>query len=56
LAAREEKLGDEENQALIAHARKGKSKKEAHSQKKPHGLKKTHKFKTDFSNYRCFIS
>ena len=27
LAAREEKLGDEENQALAAHARKGKSNK-----------------------------
>ena len=26
LAAREEKLGEEENQALAAHARKGKSK------------------------------
>ena len=25
LAAREEKLGDDENQALVAHTRKGKS-------------------------------
>ena len=55
LATREEKLGDEENQALAAHTRKGKRKKEVHSHKKPHGLQKTHKFKKDFSNYRCFI-
>jgi hypothetical protein len=40
LTTREEKLGDEENQALATHARKGKSKKEAHSHKKPHGLQK----------------
>jgi hypothetical protein len=33
LTAREEKLGDDENQALIAHARKGKKNKEVHSQK-----------------------
>jgi hypothetical protein len=56
LVAREEKLGDEENQALTTHTRKGKSKKKFHStHKKPHGLQKTHKFKKDFSNYRCFI-
>jgi hypothetical protein len=55
LEAREEKLGDEENQALATHAKKGKSKKEVHSHKKPHGLQKNHKFKKDFSSYRCFI-
>jgi hypothetical protein len=33
LAVREEKLGDEENQALVAHTRKRKSKKEVHSHK-----------------------
>jgi hypothetical protein len=53
--AREEKLGEEKNQALAAHIRKGKRKKEIHSHKKPHGLQKTHKFKKDFSSYRCFI-
>ena len=31
---REEKLGNDENQALVAHAREGKSKKEPHSRKK----------------------
>ena len=36
LAAREEKLGDEENQSLATHARKGKRNKEGHSHKKPH--------------------
>jgi hypothetical protein len=51
LVAREEKLGDEENQALATHTRKGKRKKEVHSHKKPHGLQKTHKFKKDLSNY-----
>jgi hypothetical protein len=55
LVAREEKLGEEENQALAALARKGKSKKEVHSHKKPHGPQKSQKFKKDFSNYRCFI-
>jgi hypothetical protein len=34
LVAREEKLGDEENQALAAQARKGKRKKEDHSKSK----------------------
>jgi hypothetical protein len=33
LAAKEEKLGNEENQALTTHAKKGKSKKEVHSHK-----------------------
>jgi hypothetical protein len=54
LAAREDKLGDEENQALASHARKVKRKKEVHSHKTPHGLQKTHKFKKDFSNYMCY--
>jgi hypothetical protein len=53
LAAREEKLGGEENQALTTHTRKGKSKREVHSHKKPHGLQKIHKFKKDFSSYIC---
>jgi hypothetical protein len=38
LETREEKLVDEENQALIAHEIKEKSKKEFQSHKKPHGL------------------
>jgi hypothetical protein len=54
LEVREEKLSDEENQALAAHTRKGKRKKEVHSHKKPNGLQKNQKFK-DFSSYRCFI-
>jgi hypothetical protein len=40
LAAREEKLGNDENQALVAHGRKGKSKKEVHSHKKFQGHKR----------------
>jgi hypothetical protein len=55
LTTREDKLGDEENQALAAHARKGKRIKEVHSHKKPHGLQNTQTFKKDFSNYRCYI-
>jgi hypothetical protein len=55
LATREEKLGDEENQALTTHTRKGKRKKEVRSHKKPHWLQKTQKFKKDFSNYICCI-
>ena len=44
LAAREEKLGDEENQSLVAHTKKGKRKKEVHSHRKPHGLQKDSQF------------
>jgi hypothetical protein len=55
LVAREEKLCDEENQALESHERKGKNKKEALSHKKPHDLQKTHNFKKDYSNFRCYI-
>jgi hypothetical protein len=55
LATREEKLGDDENQALATHARKGKSKKEVHSHKKSQGSQKTQKFQKDYSNYRCYI-
>jgi hypothetical protein len=55
LTTREEKLGNEENQSLVAKTRKEKSKKEVHSHKKPHGLKKTHKFKKDFSNCKSYI-
>jgi hypothetical protein len=53
LAAREEKLVDDD-QALAAHAGKGKSKKEDHSHchKKSH---KSHKGQKDYSNIRCFI-
>jgi hypothetical protein len=41
LASREDKLGDDENQALASHARKGKSKKEVHSHKTFQGSQKT---------------
>jgi hypothetical protein len=41
LATREDKLGDDENQALASHARKGKSKKEVHSHKTFQGSQKT---------------
>jgi hypothetical protein len=52
LAAREEKLGDDENQALAMHAIKGKSRKEVHPHKK---TQKIHKFQKDYSNYNCYI-
>jgi hypothetical protein len=55
LTTREQKLGDEENQAIEAHARKGKRKKEVHSRKKSQGSHKTQKFQNDYSNYRCYI-
>jgi hypothetical protein len=41
LAAREEKLGDDENQALIKHTRKEKSKKEVHPHRKFQRSQKT---------------
>jgi hypothetical protein len=52
LAATEEKLGDEDNQDLETHARKGKRKKEVHSYKKYQGSHKTHKCQNDYSNYK----
>jgi hypothetical protein len=47
LAAREEKLGDDENQALAAHVGKGKSSKEVHRHKKTPGKQKAQKFQKD---------
>ena len=52
LVAREEKLGDDENQALATHARKGKSRKEVHPHKK---TQKAQKFQKDYSCYKCYI-
>ena len=43
LVVREEKLGDDEDQALAAHARKGKSKKESHSRRKSQKTQDTQK-------------
>jgi hypothetical protein len=51
LATREEKLDDDENQALAAHTRNGKSRKEVHSHKK---FKKSQKTQKDYSSYKCF--
>jgi hypothetical protein len=55
LEARKEKIEINEDQALIAHARKGKNKK-VHSHKKfhkPHKGQDSHK---DLSSFRCFVS
>jgi hypothetical protein len=49
--AREEKLGDHENQALAAHTRKGKKRKEDHLHRK---IQKTQKTQKDYSSYKCF--
>jgi hypothetical protein len=52
LAAREEKLGNDENQELVAHTRKGKSRKEDHPHKK---FQKTQNTQKDYSSYKCYI-
>jgi hypothetical protein len=55
LEARKEKIESNEDQALTAHIRKGKNKKEVHSHKrfqKPHKGQDSHK---DLSSFRCFI-
>ena len=44
----EEKMGEDNNQALTAHAKKEKSKKEEHSHEKPR------RFQKDYSNYKCY--
>jgi len=51
MAAREEKLGDDEDQELTSHTRKGKGKKGSHSLKKS---QMSHKRKRDLSQIRCF--
>jgi len=54
MAAREEKLGDEEDQALAAHTRKGKGKKGSHSPKKSQKPQRSQQRKRDLSQIRCF--
>jgi hypothetical protein len=52
LEAREEKSGNDENQALEAHTRKGNIKKEDN----PHrNFQKTQKIQKDYSSYKCYI-
>ena len=50
LEAREEKMGDEENQALAEHARKGKNKVENHPPKKFQKSQKQRKKQRDYSS------
>jgi hypothetical protein len=55
LEARNEKIESNEDQALTAHARKGKKKKEVHPHKrfqKPHKGQDSHKY---LSSFRCFL-
>ena len=49
LEAREEKLGNEENQALAAHARKGKNKVDDHPPRKFQKFQKHQKKQRDYS-------
>jgi len=50
-AAREEKLGEDEDQALAAHTRKSRGMKESQSPRKP---QRSHHRKRDLSQIRCF--
>ena len=54
LEAREEKLGNEENQALEAHARKGKNKVEDRPPWKFQKSQKYQKKQRDYSSVRCY--
>jgi hypothetical protein len=54
LEAREEKLSDDEDQALVAHFRKRKKKKENHPPLKK--FQKFEKSKRDYSKLKCFCS
>ena len=49
MAAREEKLGDDEDQALAAHTRKGRGKKGSHSPKKSQKPLRSQQRKRDLS-------
>ena len=42
-------MGEDDNQALTTHAKKGKTKKEEHSHKKPRRSKKK-----DYSSFMCY--
>jgi hypothetical protein len=56
LARREEKLSDDENQALKTHTRKGKRKKEVHPHMKFQRSQKTKKTQKYYSSYKCYSS
>ena len=48
------KLGEEENQALATHARKGKNKMEDHPLRKFQKSQKYQKTQRDYSNVKCY--
>ena len=54
LEAKEEKLGDEENQALATHARKGKNKVEDCPPRKFQKSQKHQKKQRDYSSIQCY--
>ena len=54
LVAREEKLGEEENKALVAHARKGKSKTKNRPPRKFKKSQKSQRTQRDYSNFKCY--
>ena len=54
LEAKEEKLGNEENQALTSHARKGKNKVEDRPPREFHKYQKHWKKQRDYSTMRCY--
>ena len=54
LEAREEKLGNEENQALKTHVKKKNNKVEDHPPRKFQKYQKHQKKKRDYSTIRCY--
>ena len=53
LVAKEEKLGEGENHALAAHARKGKSKVLDRPPRKFQKSQKSQNTQRDYSNFKC---
>lgn len=54
MVAREEKMGDDEDQELATHTRKGKEKKWFHSPKNPQKPHRPQQRKREISQIRCF--
>ena len=50
----EEKIGEDDNQALKNHANKDRSKKEDHPHNKPKKFQKNHRPQRDYSSLRCY--
>ena len=55
LVASEEKMGEDDDQALTTHAKKDKSERDNHPHKRPKRFQKNQRSKHDFSSLKCYI-